>query len=72
MGSHIEPGNPVSQGYSNFRKTAWMTIVHLLNLVTCIIHIHTVLEGFAYPRETRYADFAWVYGTSHLKDDRTY
>ena len=32
----------------------------------CIIHIHTILEGFAYPCETRYADFAWVYGTLHL------
>ena len=31
MGSpiHIEPGNLVSQGYANFRKTVWMTIVHL-------------------------------------------
>ena len=31
MGSPIEPGNLVSQGYSNFhkKKTAWMTIVHL-------------------------------------------
>ncbi len=30
MGSLIEPGNIVSQGYSNFqkKKTTWMTIVH--------------------------------------------
>ena len=54
MGSPIEPGSLVSQGYS------------ILNLMTCIIHIHTVLEGFAYPCETRYADFAWVCGTPHL------
>ncbi len=56
MGSPIEPGNLVSQGYSNFRITAWMTI----------IQIHTVLMGFAYPCETTYADFAWVYGIPHL------
>ncbi len=27
----------------------------------------TVLEGFAYPCETGYADFVRVYGTAHLK-----
>ena len=34
-----------------------------------VMHIHAVLEGFAYPRVTRYmyADFPWVYGTPHLK-----
>ena len=37
------------------------------NVGTRIIHIHTVLEGFEYPCETRYPDFAWVYGISHLK-----
>ena len=54
MGSPIEPGNLVSHGYSNFRKTTWMTIVY------------TVLQGFACHCETRYAYFAWVYGTPHL------
>ena len=34
---------------------------------TCIIPIDAVLEGFAYPCETRYADFASVYSTPHLK-----
>ena len=82
MGSPINPDNIISQGYqyANFQKTEWMTIVHLprfrikhwkfsviLNFGTCIIHIDTVLEGFAYPCETRYADFAWVCGTHHLK-----
>ena len=43
-----------------FPKTAW------------IIHIHTVLEGFASPCETRYADFVWVYGTAHLKNRAEY
>ena len=64
MGSAIEPGNLVSQGYSNLKKTVSMTIVHLRR---CIMHIHTVLEGFAYPCEARYAYFAWVCGTPHLK-----
>ena len=65
MGFPIEPGNLVSQGYSNFPKTAWMTSVHLPRFR--IIHIHTVLVGFAYPWKTMYADFVWVYRTPHLK-----
>ncbi len=32
-----------------------------------VIRIGTVFEGFAYPCETWYADFAWIYGTPHLK-----
>ncbi len=39
----------------------------ILNVGTRIIYIHTVLEGFAYPSETTYADFACFSGTSHLK-----
>ncbi len=35
---------------------------------TLIVHIHTVLEGFAYPCETGYADFVRVYGAAHLKN----
>ncbi len=41
MGSTIEPGNLVSQGYANFQKNSMDD--------NCIIHFHTVLEGFAYP-----------------------
>ena len=66
MGSPIEPGNLVSLGYLNFRKKAWMKIVHISQVETqpidflldYIFHIHTVLGGFAYPSETRYADCA--------------
>ena len=89
MGSPIEPGNLVSQRYANFRKTVWMTIVHLpiarfrikhwkfSEIATvfrplreracqlpdpecqkCIIHIHTVLEGFV--RWTRRDDFILI------------
>ncbi len=39
----------------------------ILTVGTRIVHIHTVLEGFAYPCETGYADFVRVYGTTHLK-----
>ncbi len=39
----------------------------ILNVRTHIVHIHTVLEGFAYPCETWYADFVRVYGTTHLE-----
>ncbi len=39
----------------------------ILNVGTHTVHIHTVLEGFAYPCETGYADFVRVYGTAHLK-----
>ena len=59
MGSPIDPGNLVSQGYSKGGPI-------LANW--SIIHIHTVLEGFEtrYDCETRYVNFAWVYGTLHL------
>ncbi len=33
------------------------------------VHIHTVLEGLAYPCETGYADFIRVYETAHLKSE---
>ena len=41
----IDPGSLVFQWYANFRKTVW------------IIHIPTVLEGFAYPWKTRICRF---------------
>ena len=49
---------------SNFQKTVWMTIVHLsrvcmLRCITCIINIHTLLQKFAYPCETRFCLALW-------------
>ena len=42
------------------------TLKNCICVMDNIVHIHTVLEGFAYPCETRYADFVRVYGTAHL------
>ena len=67
MGSPIEPGNLISQGYSNFQKKHGWQSYTFLGSGSSIIHIHTVLEGFADACETRHADFAWDCGTSHLK-----
>ncbi len=43
MVSPIEPGNLISQGYANFRKKVWMTI----------LFDNTFLQKFAYLCETR-------------------
>ena len=61
-------------GYSDFRKTAWMTIIHRprfrINVRTCILQIHIISEEFAYPCETRYANIAWDYEATHLKTNQ--
>ncbi len=40
----------------------------IFNVGTHIVHIHTVLEEFAYPCETGYADFVRFYDTAHLNE----
>ncbi len=39
----------------------------ILNIGTCIITIDTILQIFAYPCATRYADFIGFSGEPHLK-----
>ncbi len=72
----------VAQGYTNFLKPLSITITHLhrfrIRVSLCVletpdvrprpvIFIHTVLQKFACPFATRYADFIGFYGTPPLK-----
>ena len=62
----------VAQGYANFQKLVRMAIRHvprfrILNLGTCIITIDNILQKFAYPWATRFADFIGFSGEPHLK-----
>ncbi len=64
----IGPDGLVNLSFENFQKMVWMTIV-LIHAVfaTCIITIDTILQIFAYPCATRYADFIGFSGEPHLK-----
>ena len=46
MGSPTEPGNHVSHVYSNFQKTAWMTIVHFPRFISMLFYrdLHTLVK----------------------------
>ncbi len=53
--------------WARFRGVCKFEKIGMEGSKTHIVHIHTVLEGFAYPCETGYADFVRFYETVHLK-----
>ena len=69
----ISPMDSFQRGMQIVKKLVWRAVrrfPRFLNVGTHIVHIHTVLEGFAYPCETGYADFVKFYGTAHLNWSR--
>ncbi len=56
----IGPDGHVNQGFVNFQKVVWMTMVQ-------VIHIHAVFWKFGYARFTRYAEYIRFCHEKHLK-----